>query len=77
MFSFTCSFVNQNIFELNKKFNSRTLVPLPEHAGFALLRCQPRGSCGAAARSHPPGKGKAFASISDTFMGSVGSQNTV
>lgn len=60
MFSFTCSFVNLNIFELKKKFNSRTVVQLPEHAGFALLRCQPRGSCGAAARSHPPGEGESF-----------------
>lgn len=59
MFSFTCSFVNQNIFELNKKFNSKTLVQLPEHAGFALLRCQPRGSCrGSSKIPRSRGRGK-------------------
>lgn len=59
MFSFTCSFVNQNIFEWNKKFNSRTLVQLPEHAGFALLRCQPRGSCWGSSKIPPcRGRGK-------------------
>lgn len=57
MFSFTCSFVNENIFELNKKFNSRTLIPVPEHAGFALLRCQPRGSCRGSSKI-PPSRGR-------------------
>lgn len=72
MFSFTCSFVNENIFELNKKFNSRTLVQVPEHAGFALLRCQPRGSCGAAARSRPPGEGESFCEHLEYIYGICG-----
>lgn len=59
MFCFTCSFVNQNIFGLNKKFNYRIMVQLPEHVRFALLRCQPEKLSGVGAVS-PPREGKSF-----------------
>jgi len=61
MFCFTCSFVKQNIFGLNKKFNYRITVQLPEHARFALLRCQPEKLSGVAANIQPSeGKQKFF-----------------
>lgn len=53
MFSFTCSFVNQNVFGRNKKFSYRITVRLPEHARFALLRCQPEKLSGVAANIQP------------------------
>lgn len=53
MFCFTCSFVNQNIFGLNKKFSYRIMVQLPEHMRFALLRCQPEKLSGVAANIQP------------------------
>lgn len=53
MFCFTCSFVNQNIFGLNKKFSCRIMVQLPEYVRFALLRCQPEKFFGVAANIQP------------------------
>lgn len=60
MFSFTCSFVNQNIFGLNKKFSYRIMVRLQEHGGLPFSDVSLESRRAEQQTLGPPRGGKSF-----------------